>query len=126
MNKIKKNKFLFTTLFALVIFFLSVFPVNLSGGPPLLYFSGMDKLVHAAMYCLFTILALSEFFFRERIKLIPFFVIITTIFFYSVLVELIQHFLITSRSGEIKDALANLAGILIGSSLVALIKKVRS
>jgi VanZ family protein len=126
MNKIKKNRFLFTTLFALVIFFLSVFPVNLSGGPSLLYFTGMDKLVHAVMYCFFTILALSEFFFREKIKFKPLFVIVTTIFLYSVLVEFIQHFLIASRSGEINDALANLAGILIGSSLVTLIKKVRS
>ena len=90
------------------------------------YFTGMDKLIHGVMYFLFTILALSEFFYKKKISTLPFFLIIATIFIYSVLVELIQHFLIASRSGEINDALANLAGILIGSSLVAWIKKVRS
>ncbi len=117
---------MFTALFALVILFLSIFPVRISDGPPMFYFVGMDKLAHAVIYCLFTILALSEFFYKEKISVLPFLLIIATIFFYSVFVEFIQHFIVASRSGEIFDALANLAGILIGSSLVILIKKLRS
>lgn len=126
MNTKRKRKFLFTSLFALVILILSIFPVDISNGPTPFYFQGMDKLVHASMYFVFTILVLSEFFFKQKIRKLPFFLIITIIFFYSIMVELIQHFVILSRSGEIYDALANLAGILFGSFLVVLFKMIKS
>lgn len=39
---------------------------------------------------------------------------------YGVVIELIQEFFITSRTGEVKDILANTVGILLGLSATKL------
>ena len=78
------------------------------------------------MYGAFTYLALNEFLknfaFRKRSVLI----IIVAVFSYSVLMEILQLYLVESRSGEWLDILANLTGILVGLAVILLREKIRS
>jgi VanZ family protein len=126
MNKKNKRGFLFTILFAIFIMFLSLVPSDINGGAPLFYFPGIDKVIHGMMYGFFTVLALYEFFKYKRLSFLPFLLIMLSIFFYSILMEILQYYLVESRSGEVNDVLANLTGILIGALLIFLLKKIRS
>jgi VanZ family protein len=126
MNKKNKKRFLLTILFAIIIMFLSLVPTDIGGGVPSFYFPGMDKIIHGIMYGLFTMLALYEFFRYVRLSFLPFMLIILSVFFYSILMEIMQYYLIKSRSGEINDVLANLTGIIIGATLIFWLKKIKS
>jgi hypothetical protein len=66
MNKKNKRGFLLTILFAIIIMFLSLVPTDIGGGAPSFYFPGMDKVIHAIMYGVFTMLTLYEFFKHRR------------------------------------------------------------
>ena len=124
----KKNKrgFLLTALFALFILLLSVIPTEISGKASTFYFSGMDKLIHGIMYGLFTILSLYEYFKQKPLHYFPYIMILMGVFIYSILMEIIQHYLVVYRSGEFNDVLANVTGILIGALFILWLKKVKS
>ena len=126
MNKKNKRGFLLTILSAIIIMILSLAPTDISGGPPSFYFQGMDKVIHAIMYGLFTILALYEYLKHNRLNFLPVFLIMLTVLFYSILMEIMQYYLVEYRSGEVNDVLANLTGIIIGASLIFWLKKIRS
>jgi VanZ family protein len=126
MNKRNKRGFLLTILFAIIIMFLSLVPPDIGGGAPSFYFPGMDKIIHGMMYGIFTMLALYEFFKYRRLNFLPFLLIMLAVFFYSILMEIMQYYLIESRSGEVNDVLANLAGILFGALLIFWLKRIRS
>lgn len=126
MNKKNKRGFLLTILSAIIILFLSLAPGDITREAPSFYFPGIDKVIHAVMYGLFTILALYEFFKHIRLNFLPFLFIIVAVFFYSILMEIMQHYFVESRSGEVNDVLANLTGILIGASLIFWLKKIKS
>lgn len=117
---------LLVILFAILILILSILPSDISKESPRFFFRGMDKIIHAMMYGAFTYLALNEFLknfaFRKRSVLI----IIVAVFSYSVLMEILQLYLVESRSGEWLDILANLTGILVGLAVILLREKIRS
>lgn len=105
---------------------LSLAPTDIGGGAPSFYFPGMDKVIHAIMYGLFTVLALYEFFRHSHLNFLPFLLIMLAVFFYSILMEIMQYYLVDYRSGEVNDVLANFIGIFIGASLIFWLKKIRS
>ena len=109
-----------------MILFLSLAPTDIAGGVPSFYFPGMDKVIHGIMYGLFTMLALYEFFKHSRLNFLPFLLIMLAVFLYSILMEILQYYLVEYRSGEVNDVLANLTGIIIGASLIFWLKKIRS
>jgi len=85
-------------------------------------FSGFDLFVHAMFY-----LVLSFFGGRFIFVFYPFAASITLLIISfvvmsidGVVIELIQEFFITSRTGEVKDILANTVGILLGLSATKL------
>ncbi len=126
MDKRKKRGFLLTALFAVFILFLTVIPVEIGGKDPALYFSGIDKLIHALMYGLFTLLSLYEYFKQKPLHYIPYILILLGIFLYSILMEIIQHYLLIYRSGEFNDVLANSTGIMIAALFIIWLKKIKS
>ncbi|NUM49864.1 MAG: VanZ family protein [Flavobacteriales bacterium] len=85
-------------------------------------FSGFDLFVHAMFYLVLSFLGGRFVFvfypFAAYITLLIVSFGITSI--YGVAIELIQEFFITSRTGEVKDILANTIGVLLGLSATKL------
>jgi VanZ family protein len=125
MAKIKINSILFTILFAILIFILSIMPTNIHGEPPSFYFKGMDKFIHGAMYGTLAMLVLNEYLKKRSLKFWPIFLLIIITWAYSILMELLQYFFIEYRSGDFKDALANIIGILVGVFFLFLLRRIR-
>ncbi len=115
-----------TILFAILILILSIIPPDIKGDTPSFYFPGMDKIIHALMYGSFTIVVLHEFLKNRYFNFIKVAWILSGIFTYSILMEIVQLTLIAYRSGDVWDILANLAGILSGAVLMFIFKKLRS
>ena len=104
-------------LFGIFILILSVIPIGIGEKSSVLVFPGLDKLVHAGMYCLFTALLTNDYLRANGFKLKKLVLLLATVLAYSILIEIIQ-LVAPYRSGEILDALANLGGILLGASVV--------
>ncbi|MEX0982265.1 MAG: VanZ family protein [Bacteroidales bacterium] len=126
MDKKSKRGFLLTALFALFILILTVIPTGISEEAPGFFFKGMDKLIHGIMYGLLAMLSLYEYFKLKPLSYLPYFLILLGVFLYSILMEIIQHYLVAYRSCEMNDVLANLFGILIAALFILWIKKVKS
>lgn len=125
---VKQNNIsiLLSFLFALLILFLSITPTDVDGETPFFYFNGIDKVVHALMYGVFSILVVTAYLNNYIYKFRTLVIVLSAIWFYSILMELVQHFFVEYRSGEILDAVANLAGILLSTGLLLTIRKIRS
>src|SRR6056297_1779870 len=126
LHKKNKRRFLYTALFAMLILFLTITPTDISEKAPNLFFKGVDKLIHAMMYGLFSMLSLYEYFKQKPLSYIPYILMLFGVLLYSVLMEIIQHYLVAYRSGELNDVLANFSGILIGALFILWFKKVKS
>jgi len=126
MNRKDKRGFLLTALFAFFILLLTVIPTDISGTASNFYFKGMDKLIHGIMYGFFTLISLYEYFRQKPLHYRPYIMILSGVFLYSILMEIIQHYLVAYRSGELNDVLANFSGILIGALFILWFKKVKS
>lgn len=113
-------------LFALLILFLSVTPTDVNDETPFFYFDGIDKVVHALMYGVFTILVVTAYLNNCNYKFRILILVVSSIWLYSILMELVQHFFVEYRSGEILDAAANLAGILLSTGILLGLRKIRS
>lgn len=113
-------------LFAVFILILSVIPSDLGGGPPSFYFPGMDKVIHAGMYGTFSLLVLFGLIRINHFRSKPVAINLLLIFTYSALMELLQYLFIASRSGEWRDLLANLSGILLSLFVVLLYRMIFS
>lgn len=124
----KKNRFslVITILFALLIFVLSVIPTDINGDTPSFYFPGMDKIIHALMYGIFTVLVLNQYLQKRPFRALSLLLLLVAVFSYSVLMELVQLYIVEYRSGDWKDAAANLSGIVFASLFVFLVKRFRS
>lgn len=81
---------------------------------PLPSFFGWDKLGHFGMYFLLEFLILFALDFKERGVLF----LSLIAFVFSALTEVIQHYLIVNRYGEVSDLLANSIGILFAYLLI--------
>lgn len=102
-------------LWAGFIFFLSVVPT--SQVPNKYAFEGADKLVHIFLYSIQSLLLIVGFtrqitFSRLRDSPILYAVVFATT--YGILIEFLQGTVFVSRSTEVLDMLANMAGTLLG------------
>lgn len=119
----KSRGFIATIACAVLIFILSIIPSEFKGEPPIFMFKGFDKVIHALMYGSFSVLAVNEYINQGRFKWSSLFIILSIVLAYSILMEFVQYFLVDYRTGDWKDVLANLVGIISGSILILLIRR---
>lgn len=112
---------MFSILLALLILYLSLTPSDTFKKVSLFNIPFQDKIVHFGMY--FSLMTVIIFEHRKIIKsnsqlymtaIIP--------LFYSILMEILQSTLTTSRTGSMYDVIFNLAGILVSVLLWLWIK----
>lgn len=82
-----------------------------------------DKIIHVFLY---TVLFVLVFLGANKTIKYSFFVAFIYSFFYGVLVELIQHYLIEDRYGDINDVFANFVGVIFGIIFVKIKKKYKT
>ena len=76
-----------------------------------------DKLVHLIMYCVLSVLLIVSFIKQNNsytLKRYSFLFAISLAALYGIFIELYQAYLITSRSGDYYDIIANITGSFIG------------
>jgi VanZ family protein len=115
--------FIATIVFAVLILILSIIPSDFKGDQTIFLFKGADKLIHALMYAAFSFLVVNEYLNQSSFKWSSLLIILSIVLAYSILMELVQYFFVDYRSGDWKDVLANLVGIISGSLLILLIRK---
>ena len=99
----------------LIICWLSFSPLDkLTFKPPI----GADKLAHIAMYAIFGVLIVWTTFLRKR-RYMSF----AFAFVFAGLTEVVQHFFIQNRTGDLFDFIANCVGLVLGLYLVKDLKK---
>ena len=126
MDKHVRRALILTILFALLILILSILPADMTSAPGGLYFEHMDKFAHGIMYGIFALLVTNLYLSIYSIRFWPLFSLVMVTWFYSIIMELLQLYLISTRAGEIMDAVANLIGILVGTFAYIGYKKIRS
>ena len=120
-----KNSIFLAVLVAILIFFLSIMPADVHGKPPAFYFEGLDKIIHASMYGVLAFLVLRAYLKRYELKIFWLVLLLVLTFSYSILMELLQYYFVEYRTGDILDALANLAGITLAAVLILIMRKIR-
>jgi VanZ family protein len=106
---IKKN--ILSILVALIIAFLSLANGNKMDVLSLIRYRDFDKIVHFTMY--FALMAVMIWENRNALRNNGLIFLVGLIpFFFGLLLELLQNWIATSRSGSIYDLLFNLAGIM--------------
>lgn len=126
MDKHARRGLVLTILFAILLLILSIIPGDMTSTPGGFYFEGIDKVMHAIMYGIFSLLVTNVYLAFFKIKFWPLVFLVLTTWFYSVLMEILQLYLVETRSGEILDAVANLAGIILGTLIFLGYRKIRS
>lgn len=126
MDKHARRGLVLTILFAILLLILSILPGDMTSAPGGFYFEGMDKVMHAIMYGVFSLLVTNVYLAFYRLKFWPLVFIVLITWFYSILMEILQLYLVETRSGELLDAVANLAGIIMGTLIFLGYKKIRS
>ena len=84
-------------------------------------FSGADKLVHMLMYIFLAAMLTWESLTKKANSLRLWLTAILFPIFYGLAIELIQHFCLSYRTGDIWDVVANSVGVLVGFRLVIVI-----
>ncbi len=82
-----------------------------------------DKIVHFGLYFILSVVAIKGIQQQNRIKLLkshPYLSIVIYAVFLGISLELIQHYYIPFRSGDILDMLANFIGAISGIFLIKL------
>jgi VanZ family protein len=97
--------------YLIIIVLLSLLPS--SDLPNIPYFSGEDKWIHICMYLGLGFLTCWSLDTRGR-RMPPLYVLLTGVFLWGVLMEVLQRLMSNGRSMEILDMLANLAGAVAG------------
>lgn len=113
-------------IFSIFILVVSLIPIDFQSTPKIFLFPGFDKLVHAGMYSALVFLLLIEILRNQEVNAYSIMLMPSLVFIYSVLIEIIQHYLIASRSGEVLDIAANLGGTIIGVLAALLFHRIRS
>jgi len=125
MKKYNLLNYLPTITLAIIILLLSLMPSD-NKEQPFFYFQGLDKLIHGIIYAVLTIFFLNDYLKRNFFLKNKLILLAISILFYSILMEFLQLLLVTSRSGEYEDVLANLAGIIIGLIIIWIFRKPKS
>lgn len=107
---LKKRYFWIAVLWTIVITVLSL--ISSSGVPSVRKIPNIDKLVHFIFYFFFTVTWYLCFNTRDsdRLNKKVLFVSCIVAFFYGVTMEVFQELYTTSRSGDVKDVIANTIG----------------
>jgi VanZ family protein len=126
MDKHARRGIILTILFAILLLILSIIPGDMTVTPGGFYFQGMDKVIHALMYGVFAILVTNVYLALYKIKFWPLLLLVFTTWVYSILMEILQFYVVETRSGELLDAIANLTGIALGTLFFVGFKKIRS
>jgi VanZ family protein len=124
-QRLFKN-YITSIIFALIILIISLMPMPEGSTHGLFSFPNADKLVHGSIYTIFTILLLREFLRRNPATLINIAVLLGGILSYSILIEIFQQLFTSSRTGDVLDVMANLLGVIIGTSTIMLVRRIRS
>jgi len=104
------------SLFILIICFL---PGNKLPESNFLSEIHFDKIIHAFIYMLLFILVING---AKKVLKKPFIITVIYCVVYGIIIELIQHFFILDRDGQVNDVYANLVGVLVGI-IIAINKK---
>ncbi len=109
-----------TLSWALVIFWLSTLSVEKPRVSSwLIYIPHVDKLVHFFMYFVLVTLALSDYLKTKPLAVRQAWVLTAlSCVVYGILMELVQSFLTSHRTGDILDAISNALGVLVGVLLL--------
>ena len=99
----------FSILFLFIITLLMIIPGK-SIPSELIIFNGVDFVVHILLFGFLTVLYLFEKR-SDKSVLLTITTFITTIVIYSLMIEIIQHFLIPGRTGSYFDFTANIIGL---------------
>jgi VanZ family protein len=116
---VRKN--LFSIIIALVILFLSLTGSDTFSRLDIPDIKGLDKIVHGAMYFALMLALIYENR-KELIAPVSYLYLALIPIVFGIIVEMMQKVLTNKRSGEITDALFNLAGILFAILVWLIIK----
>jgi VanZ family protein len=109
------RKHIFSAIIAIVILFLSFTRPSTFEKIDLPDIPYLDKIVHAGMYFVFTLVLVAES--RSSLKTAKNYLVLASIpFLFGSTVEILQSLLTKSRTGDIFDACFNLAGIVLAIS----------
>lgn len=125
MDRHARRAVVLTILFAILLLILSIIPGDMTSTPGGFYFEGMDKVMHALMYGVFALLATNVYVAFFKLKFWPVLLLVFITWCYSIMMEILQLYLVSTRSGELLDAIANLIGIVLGTLLFIGYRKIR-
>ncbi|HEY6143332.1 MAG TPA: VanZ family protein [Flavobacterium sp.] len=118
-----KKLFLYAALFwtGLILFFCLINANKLKD----VTIPNFDKVIHVFLHFVFT--ALWFLFFKKKLDSSDGFramvISIVFSFFFGILIELLQQYFTTTRSGDILDIVANLFGAILAITSIVLLKK---
>ncbi|MFN2394246.1 MAG: VanZ family protein [Bacteroidales bacterium] len=111
-------------LWSVIIFFIIAIRGSRIPDSALFYIPHFDKLLHAGIFFVLSILLLWGLLKQEKNKIpVPYIITIVLCVIYGVATEFLQHFYVDGRSGEIADFAANTIGSLIGIAGFYYVKK---
>jgi VanZ family protein len=104
-------RFTLSIIYLIIIVLLSLLPA--SDLPDIPYFSGEDKWIHFCMYAGLGFVTCWSLDTRGK-RMPHLFLLLTGVFLWGVLMEVLQRLMANGRSLEFLDMLANLAGAIAG------------
>jgi len=107
---------------AIAIMVLSLGDPGETGRTVFKFFNNADKLVHASMYFALTFVLIYQYR-REAVKDWVMLLLASLSFSYSVLMEILQMTITTTRKFEGYDILANFAGVILGLVLFLIARR---
>lgn len=111
---------------AVLIFLLCNLRLNTSGGDTWYYFEGIDKVVHAGLFFVLSLLSCWAFYRQERFPRVSAnagWLALLTGGLYGGIIELLQGSVFTYRSAEWLDWLCDLAGAVLGLLAFGILKR---
>ena len=109
-------------LYLAVVAILSLMPAK--DLPRFTIFPEIDKLVHFSMYFGLAILACWSLEI-DRKRMAPIYLLLSGVFFYGVLMEILQRTMHNGRNFEFRDMIANLSGAIAGIIIYRYLDKLR-
>lgn len=113
------RKYSFTIIWSIVILFFSLKKIEISDIPSFFYFPHIDKVIHFLMYMLLGGVLCHE---KKATSCIQWTFVFSFPIFFGTLIEFLQS-LTSYRTGDLWDALANVAGSIIGILIYSIFLK---
>ncbi len=112
------NSYKKTLIWSIIILFMCLWKPNIGSTPKISLIPHLDKVVHAAMHFLLVLFMTQETNKKNKWKQI-----IAISIIYGAIIELLQHYVFTWRSGDFLDLAANIFGAITAYVFFILIKK---